>query len=209
MTAPSLSRHMGLLLNNEIDYDCNDIVIKFDDETAPKLKAHRCILSARSAVFKAMLKSCMSEATTGEILIHDIDFVVMQELLTYMYTDSCSSKDAFEILVEQLLFASTKYQVLGLLHQCEEHFIHQLNSKTVLTILEMADVYNASMLKEAALQFIVQNSHAITKTNEYIQLNKDLQDEVKRAIDDSIRRKGCREAIECGERRLMRTCVIM
>jgi speckle-type POZ protein len=90
---PSLSRSLKQLLSSG---DIADVVI---DVGGVHLSAHRCILSARSPVFHAMLKNEMTERVTGTISIDDVDPQVMQECLTFMYTDECSDS-----MVSQLIF---------------------------------------------------------------------------------------------------------
>lgn len=81
---PSLSRSLKQLLTSG---DIADVVINVG---GVHLSAHRCILCARSPVFCAMLKNEMTERMTGTICIDDVDPQVMQECLTFMYTDECS-----------------------------------------------------------------------------------------------------------------------
>jgi speckle-type POZ protein len=90
---PSLSRSLKQLLSSG---DIADVVISVG---GVHLSAHRCILSARSPVFHAMLKNEMTERMTGTISIDDVDPQVMQECLTFMYTDECSDS-----MVSQLIF---------------------------------------------------------------------------------------------------------
>ena len=81
---PSLSRCLKQLLTSG---EVADIFINIG---TTQLAAHRCILCARSPVFNAMLTYDMDERRTGTISIDDVDLTVMQECLTFMYTDECS-----------------------------------------------------------------------------------------------------------------------
>lgn len=81
---PSLSSSLKQLLASG---DAADVTINIG---STQLAAHRCILSARSPVFNAMLRHDMSERMTGSITIDDVELPVMQECLNFMYTDECS-----------------------------------------------------------------------------------------------------------------------
>lgn len=48
---------------------------------------HRCILSARSPVFRAMLENPTRERETGVILLHEDDPKVMEHFISFMYSD--------------------------------------------------------------------------------------------------------------------------
>ena len=56
-----------------------------EDET---LRAHRIILTARSAVFNALLNTPMREGTEGVVQLQDIRAPVFRALLHFVYTDS-------------------------------------------------------------------------------------------------------------------------
>ena len=81
---PSLSRCLKQLLTS------GEVADVFINIGTTQLAAHRCILCARSPVFNAMLTYDMDERRTGTISIDDVDLTVMQECLTFMYTDECS-----------------------------------------------------------------------------------------------------------------------
>ena len=91
---PSLS---GSLKEMFLSGDLADVTIQLE---SGELRAHRLILSARSPVFKAMLQHEMNEKVTGVIEMDDVAIEVMQECLTFMYTDACSN----ETVGQRLLF---------------------------------------------------------------------------------------------------------
>lgn len=96
---PSLSRSLKQLLSSG---DIADVVINVG---GVQLSAHRCILSARSPVFNAMLKNEMTERMTGTISIDDVDPQVMQECLTFMYTDECSDSMVSQVILTVVYYA--------------------------------------------------------------------------------------------------------
>jgi len=63
-----------------------DLTIHFGDNNT--IKVHKCILCARSPVFRAMLKTPMTESLNDVIEINDIEFEVMVELIKFIYSDN-------------------------------------------------------------------------------------------------------------------------
>ena len=59
--------------------------MQVEDET---LRAHRIILTARSAVFNALLNAPMREGAEGVVKLQDIRAPVFRALLHFVYTDS-------------------------------------------------------------------------------------------------------------------------
>lgn len=55
--------------------------------------AHRCILSARSQYFRAMLKNGMKESSASVITIQDIDEEAFRCVLQFLYTGVCSKNN--------------------------------------------------------------------------------------------------------------------
>ena len=76
--------------------------------------AHRSLLSARSPVFAAMFSSGMKEAECGQVRIEDVDSVVFQSFLKFLYTgmfeSSAKDKDLFNV--------ADKYRVETLIELC-------------------------------------------------------------------------------------------
>ena len=80
-----------------MDPKTSDLVLVCQGE---EIKAHRCILSARSPVFSAMLQSNMLESINSKIKIDDADKDVLKEMLWYMY--KCEVDKDFKIFKDLL-----------------------------------------------------------------------------------------------------------
>ena len=88
-----------------MDPKTSDLVLVCQGE---EIKAHRCILSARSPVFGAILQNDMLENINSEIKIDDADRDVVKEMLHYMY--KVEVEENFTKFKELLVLAD-KYQV--------------------------------------------------------------------------------------------------
>ena len=206
---PSLFKCLEGLLDQEGD-NLHDVEIVFGGSCTSRLWAHKCILLARSPVFCAMLRLKMSEATTGLIMIPDVDYEVMKEVLHYMYTDRPVESPVMESMCEGLFCAASKYQVAGLLMQCEEYLLTQLSIDTVIPLLRLGDTYCSSKLKDQALAFIASHAETVMQSREYSELDPALKKEADVVIEAAAKRKGCRGTGDnpAGERRFSTSCVI-
>jgi hypothetical protein len=173
-----------------------------------KIYSHRCILAARSPVFKAMFSSAMKETTYGELLIEDFDYEVIKSMVYYMYTDTFPEKKVMAGLSIPLLKAAKKYEIIGLSDYCELYIGQQLQITNVLYYLEFAHIIEAKILKQKCLLYIAQFSHRIIQLQELFEVDKEVLDEINQAIDAFNRRKGCRKAFE-RKGKYQVTCSIM
>jgi speckle-type POZ protein len=66
--------------------DFSDVTFKVGGES---FRAHKPILAARSAVFRAMFKAGGVEAITGEVAVEDVGPVAFKQVLRFIYADEC------------------------------------------------------------------------------------------------------------------------
>jgi speckle-type POZ protein len=170
--------------------------------------SHRCILAARSEVFQIMFASHMKETCKGELTIPDYDSNVTKVLLTYLYTDEMPDKTFMNDFAPALMSIAVKYQILGIISFCEEHFLNCLQIENAISVLKFADSVGAIGLKVKSMQFIAQHSNKIMQGKEYQDLDEDLQKEMNMMIDVVSKRRGCRGMIE-KDRKSSMNCVIM
>ncbi len=208
-TSSSLDRCLVGMLKNPVSADIQIIVGSCEDhKDAHHIPAHRCILMARSPVFRAMLSSRMAEHLLGEIIIDDFDYEVVEEMLHFVYTDCCTSRANAEKLGEQLLGIASKYQLYGLIDVCETVYKLNMHEHSVIDILCMADRYSAQHLKSCALQYIVAHSSSICGSKRYLELEGDLKAEIDCVCTARKKRSGCGATMD-KERRFSLSCVIM
>ncbi|CAN6250220.1 unnamed protein product [Urochloa humidicola] len=130
-----------------------DVTFSVRDQLFP---AHRCILAARSTVFKAELFGTMKEKDTQCIKIDDMEPTVFEALLYFIYTDSLlddcdADKNA---VMQHLLVAADRYGVDRLRLMCEAKLCQGIDVETVATTLALAEQHHCTQLKDACLGFI-------------------------------------------------------
>jgi len=187
--------------NDSID-SMNDVGMQVN------LRAHKCILVARSPVFAAMFRAGMSEEATRCIIIDDIEVNVMRALLEFIYSDTIDPK-LLESYAELLLIAAAKYQIMGLVTICESYLCIHITNETALTLLKLADdVPECEKLKKNCLQFISQHPQE-WNGQEMDGLDGDLLREVQTIIDNSIKKNNKRFSLfSDGEKKMSSFCLI-
>ncbi|RCV35505.1 hypothetical protein SETIT_7G244900v2 [Setaria italica] len=135
--------------------------------------AHKCMLAARSTVFKAEFFGAMKERDDQCIKIDDMEPTIFEALLyfvynildkdggtaTYLYRlntdslpDGCSSDE--NTTMQHLLVAADRYRLERLRVMCEDKLRHGVDAQTVATTLALAKQHNCAQLKDACIRFI-------------------------------------------------------
>jgi hypothetical protein len=116
LPAQTLSRDMQLLLESEKYSDVSfRVLLSSPQENEPRyriVKAHKCVLCARSSYFKAMLTGGMTEASETNVidLTQNEDSPVRYEpfmcIIEYLYTGGISERLNDELICEVALLAN-------------------------------------------------------------------------------------------------------
>ncbi|KAF8672327.1 hypothetical protein HU200_049527 [Digitaria exilis] len=155
--APPLSdlqQHLGNLL---VAKEGNDVTFQVSGET---FSANRCVLAARSPVFRAELFGSTKEgtATTKEdcIQINDMLAHVFETLLHFIYTDSLPEMTGLEepMRAEHFLKAADRYGVQRLKLICEEKLSRDVNENTVAKMLRLPAQHRCHTLRETCIEFL-------------------------------------------------------
>lgn len=127
-------------------------------------KVHKCILSARSEYFSAMFESEMKENSESKIEITDVSSEVMQEVLRFIYAVKVNN---IETLKMDLFVAADKYLIDGLKILCKEALIQDLKIENIFETLILADQYELSDLKIAALNLFKIHKKQIVSSDQF------------------------------------------
>lgn len=134
-----------------------------------KIKAHNFVLS-RSKVFDAMLNvHNTEEAQTKTIKITDFDYDVLVEMIRYMYTDEIPK---IKEMACQLLLAANKYDLQGLANECGNYLIKNVAVESFADVLIIANNLNILPLKDAAIDFVIDNRKDIFTSDGWKRLKK-------------------------------------
>ncbi|CAO2142445.1 unnamed protein product [Urochloa humidicola] len=147
---PDLGRHLGNLLESQVGAD-----VTFD-VGGEIFTAHRAVLATRSSVFMAELFGQMKEKAAECVKIDDVDPNAFRAMLHFIYTDTLPKTDIGDVMVmaQHLLVAADKYNLERLKLICEDKLCGYIDSKTVVTMLLLADQHGCKCLEEECLGFI-------------------------------------------------------
>ncbi|XP_047095299.1 BTB/POZ and MATH domain-containing protein 2-like [Lolium rigidum] len=150
---PDMQRHFADLLASK---EGADVTFKVGGE---KFSAHRCVLAARSRVFKAELFGPMKEGASaaGAIHVEDMEVQVFRAILAFIYNDSepeLEKGDDEDVIWQQLLVAADRYDLRRLKLMCEDNLCGFINVNTTTAILALAERHGCDGLKKACYDFL-------------------------------------------------------
>ncbi|CAO2142396.1 unnamed protein product [Urochloa humidicola] len=177
-----LHHHLGNLLECKEGTD-----VTFHVAGGDMFPAHRCVLAARSPVFRAQLFGGMKESKQTEsgviIAIEDMEAQVFSSLLHFCYTDSLlkcnistgssstgtklrgtkghllSSDDWSMEHYQHLLVAADRYGLERMKLICQEKLCSHIRADSVGRMLALADQYHCPGLKEACFDFLCSSTN--------------------------------------------------
>jgi speckle-type POZ protein len=141
MNAPCQSSCFKQLLFSK---DFSDVTLVSSD--GKEIPVHRCILAARSSVFKTMV-----EKKSGVIVVDDIDGETMREMLRFIYTGTVEN---FETIALKLIYAAEKYDLPDLKSMCDTKLTKQISQENVLEYLKLAEKSDLNELFFRSMDFI-------------------------------------------------------
>jgi hypothetical protein len=92
---------------------------------------------------------------------------VLHEILTYLYTDECHITLTN---VMQLFESADLFGIDRLKFMCEQAILNNLDTENAAAILFKSDQHSADRLREASMDFIVQNFDQVSKSTAFEQL---------------------------------------
>lgn len=122
-----------------------------------RIHAHKMLLSAQSALFKAMFQPGTKDNASSEVEMGDIKGPILKLLLRFMYGQlQTIPKEAFL----PLFLAADAHQVGALRWVCLQHLVQHIDSTTVLEYISCADAVTDTTLMEACLKFLVETENS-------------------------------------------------
>ncbi|RCV41926.1 hypothetical protein SETIT_9G174200v2 [Setaria italica] len=177
---PDLNRDLGGLLATG---EAADVAFEVDGKA---FMAHRCVLMARSPVFRAELSGLQAAAegsTAGggsviTVRIEDMEAQDFEALLRYVYTDSLpeemEEQGEAAAMLPDLVAAANRYEMERLRLLCEDKLRELVDVRTVALMLVFAGEHHCHGLKEACLRFLDDpaNLREVVKVNGLEHLSK-------------------------------------
>jgi len=134
------------LFNNE---KYKDFTIVTSDKK--EIRVHKNVVCNLSPVFDKMLEVELSEHKEGRVIVDDVDYETMLELMRYFYYGNVHNT---RIVAGKLLYAAEKYDVPRLKPACVASLADCLSTNNVIETLILADLQRENDLKTYCIKFI-------------------------------------------------------
>ncbi|CAE1273634.1 ABTB1 [Acanthosepion pharaonis] len=149
---------------------------------------HKCFFYARTDYFRALLSDHFDESDKTEeiplITLHGLSAVVFQQIVYYIYTDSC---ELTCMNVYEVLCSADLYLLPGLKRQCAAFVAKNLEVNQVINVLRTARLFNLYRLQDQCAEFIAANLYKVIQLEEFTELVMEDATNVKERQDtDSI-----------------------
>ncbi|GFR31624.1 speckle-type POZ protein-like B [Trichonephila clavata] len=132
--------------------------------------AHKAILSARSPVFHAMLRTDMKEKIQGCVDVPDLEDDTVHRMLLYIYTNALEDLQWGSAL--NLYAAANKYEIISLRRKCSSFLKSNLCLNNVCDVLILADMHGDSDLKETAQNYTLKHEQDVYTSEEWKEFAK-------------------------------------
>lgn len=168
-TSSLMSRNPSTASSFLDDLKYTDIVL---DVGVQSFHCHKFMLAKKSDVFDAMFSHDFEENHSNKVVITDLDSDAVMEMLRFIYTGKVIS---MEKMNKSLLVAADKYNIVDLKESCEKSLCNSMTVENVCSLLLLARDRQSPELKRRAVEFISQNSHAVTETDGWKDLDGEHQ----------------------------------
>ncbi|KAM4728124.1 kelch-like protein 40a [Anableps anableps] len=150
------------LLENDKFVDC---VLKIQDKEFP---CHRLVLAASSPFFKAMFLSELEESKKREIVLKDVDPIVMEMILRYLYT---SDINLTEQNVQDIFMVANMYQIPSIFSVCLSYLQEKMVLGNCLAIFKLGLLLDCPRLALGAREFICERYQVVVRDQDFFHLS--------------------------------------
>jgi len=151
-----------------------------------KVYAHKQILNIRSSYFRSILNSGYRESQSPEIVLNATRLPIFIEVLRFIY--GVSTFDGERIDIVELIEAANFYDLPELKALCEKLLYESMEVDNACYLLQVAIRFEASQLRAAAFEYIVQHFEDVSNTEMFIKLDHDLLRQITMEFHKMIKR---------------------
>lgn len=159
-----LAKEMRELVNSQ---DYADVKFYVGEDRAV-FTGHKCLLSTRCEVFKAMFDAPIGDPG-APLILADIRPIIFNAVLEYIYTNcapiSCEG-------VCDLLAAAVEFCLDGLKRLCVQFMQEQCDKDVVSEFLQAGLCYSQDNLVTHCLQFIEENTEAVFSSHKFKEISE-------------------------------------
>ncbi|XP_032807749.1 BTB/POZ domain-containing protein 19 isoform X1 [Petromyzon marinus] len=135
-----------------------------------EVRAHRCVLAARSDALAAMLShsAAASDGTALCLALPDVCSATFPAFLEFVYTNRVALRAAN---VLDLLTYAIEFGVEDLRQLCVRHLLSELNSGMACEALQASVVYGQKELRDSSVHFIEKHVRDVVRTPGFWELS--------------------------------------
>lgn len=151
--------------------DDYDVTFSVGGEQAEEIFAHRTILKARAPFLADVVAD--NPDVNNPIPIDDVEPAIFRMLLRFIYGGELPSKFVLKEVSKSFIRAADKYGCSGLKLAAECAMASsEINAKNAAELILFADAMNCAMLKEAAMDFFVENAQEVMASDGFAQVKE-------------------------------------
>ncbi|KAK7099811.1 BTB/POZ domain-containing protein 19-like [Littorina saxatilis] len=168
--AGEFAKQMKMLVNNKDLHDIQFLI----GPARKKVYAHRCILSGRCEVFRAMFVDHTHKNGPIEkdvpFVLSDMAAEVFLAMLEFIYTNcvTLSQKTAIDVMATALEYGLDDLKLL-----CEDYLVDTLDPKNSCDRTQAAQTYRLDDLKRKTLEYIEENTKSVFDSKGFEELSED------------------------------------
>ena len=164
--AKLLASFMGVMNNMRKQKILCDVILTVQER---KIPAHRVVLLQPVIFFNLEFTTNMFESKSFQVKLKDAEPDIIEQLVEFAYTAriSVNSND-----VQSLLDAANQYQIEPVKQMCADFLKKQIDASNCLGITVLAECLDCPEWKATADDFIHQHFTDVSKTDEFLQLVK-------------------------------------
>ncbi|KAK2710725.1 hypothetical protein QYM36_012037, partial [Artemia franciscana] len=170
---------------------CDVILVS---EEGKELEAHRCVLAARLDYFRSMFGLGWIETSSYFRVNLPLPIDLLEVIIDYLYEDESKivarSEDVEFIC--NVIVAADQLLMNRLREICEQVVTGLITLKNVTEVLQFSEMYNASQLKSACMEYICLNLNALFESRALDYISQDLMEELSEFYRETFPKVGYR-----------------
>ncbi|PSN37426.1 hypothetical protein C0J52_19033 [Blattella germanica] len=135
------------------------------------IKAHKAVLASASPYFRTMFSSGLKEATENSIVLHEMEYSAVREIVCFFYTGQI---EITEDNVYWLMEIADLLQVSSVKASCSHYLISTLNTSNCLSAYARASLQNYNDLAHKAFRFVLQNFRHVMQEEEFLHVSPEI-----------------------------------
>lgn len=168
-----MSTDMEWAFNQDVFSDVTFQAVSAATGETHTIKAHKCILIARSSYFQSLFTGGLAESQLDTIKIEDADYEPFRLVIHYLYTESLDLEAASEYITDVFMLAC-KYAIENLKSQVESILAYNLSIENAASLFILADSHQSESLKKTCAKFIANNFEQVSLTPEYLESSQSI-----------------------------------